>query len=455
MARYRVMITGKGYEAMADLVRRYGIGVARHTVSKRGDDLYRIQAHASGPQITTLTRAGYEVRRIEDVDQAGKRRQAEARAAAAKMTAATVGVTPLSRYRTVTEVESALAAAAAPPHAPFAELITLPEQTWEKRRCHAIKIGKDDGAQRVGVYILGGVHAREWGSPDICMHFIEQVTEAFRTNTGLTFGGKTFSAAKIQQLVDEKDIYVFPQANPDGRFYSMTKDAMWRKNRRPAPAAKPKCMGVDINRNYDFLWNYPRYFDPTAPIQNSLEPCSDVYIGPSPFSEPETRNAVWMFEAFPDIKYFVDVHSYSEDILYNWGDDVNQTTDPKMSFQNQAYDRKRGIATDTTYKEYMAAPDKRAIIKLAKRMQAAIAAVRGRVYTVEQSLSLYPTAGTSDDYAFSRFITDKTKSKVYSYTIEWGSQNNSTPFHPPYPEMRNIIAEVTAGLLEFCLRAGT
>jgi carboxypeptidase T len=455
MPRYRVTIAGRGYEAMADLVRKYGIGVARHTVSKRGADLYRIQAHATGAQITTLTRAGYDVRRIEDVDRAGKRRQAEAHVAAAKTMAPIVGVAPLDRYRTVPEVESALAAAAAPPHAPFAELITLPEQTWEKRRCRAIKIGRDDGAQRVGIYILGGVHAREWGSPDICMHFVEQVTEAFRTNTGLTFGQKTFSAAKIQQLVDEKDIYVFPQANPDGRLYSMTKDAMWRKNRRPAPAKKAKCIGVDINRNYDFLWNFPRHFSPKAPIANSLDSCNETYIGPSPFSEPETRNAAWMFEAFPDIKYFVDVHSYSEDILYNWGDDVNQTTNPTMNFRNAAYDGKRGIETDTAYREYMPVPDKRAIVKLANRMQAAIAAVRGRVYKVEQSLSLYPTAGTSDDYAFSRFITDKTKAKVYSYTIEWGSPNNSTPFHPAYPEMRNIIGEVTAGLVEFCIRAGT
>jgi carboxypeptidase T len=66
---------------------------------------------------------------------------------------------------------------------------------------------------------------------------------------------------------------------------------------------------------------------------------------------------------------------------------------------------------------------------------------------------LYPTAGTSDDYAFSRLIVDSNKAKVYSYTIEWGSASNIIPFHPAYTEMLVIIREITLALLEFCLRA--
>ena len=37
--------------------------------------------------------------------------------------------------------------------------------------------------------------------------------------------------------------------------------------------------------------------------------------------------------------------------------------------------------------------------------------------------------------------------------MEWGRTHASTPFHPPYPEMRKVMREVTAGLLEFCLEA--
>jgi carboxypeptidase T len=36
--------------------------------------------------------------------------------------------------------------------------------------------------------------------------------------------------------------------------------------------------------------------------------------------------------------------------------------------------------------------------------------------------------------------------------MEWGRTRVSTPFHPPYPEMRKMMREVTADLLEFCLQ---
>ena len=68
---------------------------------------------------------------------------------------------------------------------------------------------------------------------------------------------------------------------------------------------------------------------------------------------------------------------------------------------------------------------------------------------MKSSFKLYPTAGTSTDYAFSRHLADASKEKTYSYTIEWGSRDNTTPFHPPYSEMQNIIREVMAGLLDF------
>jgi hypothetical protein len=61
-------------------------------------------------------------------------------------------------------------------------------------------------------------------------------------------------------------------------------------------------------------------------------------------------------------------------------------------------------------------------------------------------MNLYPTADTSDDYAYSRHFVDSTKQKVIAYALEWG-----TEFQPPYTEMQNIIQEITSGLLSFCL----
>ena len=350
-------------------------------------------------------------------------------------------------YLNVSQVESALSAAAGAPNQLITQLITLPNITWESRTCRAIKIASGTGPGRIGVYFIGGVHAREWGSPDILIFFIQQLTQAYRTNTGITLGGKSFTAAQIQSIVNELDIFIFPQVNPDGRNFSMTADPMWRKNRRPAPGGTPGCLGVDINRNYDFLWNYPLYYSSTAPVQNSQNPCDyQVYIGPGAASEPETKNVVSMLDDHPNIRFFVDVHSYSELILFGWGDDQDQTTNPSMNFRNTAYNGQRGIANDAAYREYIEGCDQTSVIALANRMRNAIQAVRGKAYTAQSSFDLYPTAGTSTDYAFSRHVVDRSKGKVQSFTIEWGQE-----FQPPYSEMQNIIQDVTSGLLDFCL----
>ncbi|HKQ41408.1 MAG TPA: hypothetical protein VJT79_02925, partial [Pseudonocardia sp.] len=73
-------------------------------------------------------------------------------------------------------------------------------------------------------------------------------------------------------------------------------------------------------------------------------------------------------------------------------------------------------------------------------------------YSVKGAVGLYPTSGTSDDYAYSRSFIDARKAKVRGYTIEWGPQRDSIPqsFHPDYPDMVPIIEEVTAALFAFC-----
>ena len=151
-------------------------------------------------------------------------------------------------YLNVTEVESALAAATSGPYTEFTQLIPLPNLTWEGRQSNAIKIAYGAGPDRPAVYFLGGVHAREWGSPDILINFVEQLEQAYQTNSSLTFGSRTFSAADIQAIVNTIDIFIFPQANPDGRNYSMTEEeyAMWRKNRRTAPpnSNSGNCVGA-------------------------------------------------------------------------------------------------------------------------------------------------------------------------------------------------------------------
>ena len=53
----------------------------------------------------------------------------------------------------------------------------------------------------------------------------------------------------------------------------------------------------------------------------------DTYHGPGAFSEPETRNVAWLLDRYPTTRYpttrfLTDVHSFSELILYPWGDEA-------------------------------------------------------------------------------------------------------------------------------------
>jgi murein tripeptide amidase MpaA len=351
-------------------------------------------------------------------------------------------------YLNVAEVETAtINLAAAYPS--LTQLIALPHTTVEGRTSHALRLGGGPPGSREAVVIICGVHAREWGSCEIGLNFATDLLDAYTSNSGLTYGGKSFSAAQIQDLLNTLHLVVFPLVNPDGRHYSQTGDAMWRKNRNPAySGGDANCIGVDINRNYDFLFDFATAFAPGSGVSVSGDPCDyQVYHGPSAFSEAETQNVKWLLDAFPRTRWFVDVHSYSEDILYNWGDDQDQTTNPAMNFLNPAYDGQRGTAGDA-YKEFISADDLEVIQSLAARFVTDLQAVRGITYTSKSSYDLYPTSGASDDYVYSRHLIDPSKSKIHGFVIEWG-----TEFQPPWAEMENIIKDVTAGLIGFCAAA--
>lgn len=64
----------------------------------------------------------------------------------------------------------------------------------------------------------------------------------------------------IHELVEHSDMYadmlvndwvIVPVANPDGYEFSHTSNRMWRKNRFPATIL---CTGIDLNRNFAYMW---------------------------------------------------------------------------------------------------------------------------------------------------------------------------------------------------------
>jgi murein tripeptide amidase MpaA len=344
---------------------------------------------------------------------------------------------PASGYLSASGIESCLVYLANA-YPSLCQLIVLPEASAEGRTMRALKLGKGGGEGRHGVLLVGGLHARELVNPDALVSLALSLCQAYTGNTSLAFGGKTFAAATIKLLVEALDIYLFPLVNPDGRSYvqAPSGDAWWRKNRRAIPGSS--CIGVDLNRNFDFLWS--------SGIGTSADPCNyQTYKGTSAFSESETRNVRWLLEQYP-VKCFMDVHSYSELILYPWGDDVNQSTDPTMNFTNPAYNGLRGNPSDSIYKEYIPSSDLNAYVNTGTRIRDAVAAVRGRTYTLEQSVGLYPTSGTSDDYIYSRFFANAATRKVRGYTLETGRE-----FQPAFPEAWNVMQEAMSGALEFCV----
>ena len=109
-------------------------------------------------------------------------------------------------------------------------------------------------------------------------------------------------------------------------------------------------------------------------------------------SEPETQTIVSLLDTVPSISFFVDLHSYGEDILYSWGDRREPVRRPSMGFQNAAHDGDRGVDGDT-YREFITSTDESRSIAMANAMATAIQGVRGRSYLVEARLPALSNLG--------------------------------------------------------------
>lgn len=307
---------------------------------------------------------------------------------------------------------------------------------------------------RYHVYFTAGVHARERGGPDNLIYFIADLLYAQKHGTGLTYGAKTYTNADVLKALNTGIVF-FPLVNPDGVRYDQKTDSLWRKNRNTSDASpgNDATVGVDINRNYDFLWDFRRHFSPSATTTISIasdKPADETYHGRSAFSEPETRNVAWVFDQFPRIRWYMDIHSAVGDFLFNWGDDDDQVNDPSMTFLNSAWDGRRGIVGDTGYREWIEEQDFGKVSNVSRRVATAMQTVGGRSCVPKQAVGLYPTSGASDDYAYSRYRVDAKRNKVHGFTLEFGYPTN---FYPTLTEYHNNLKDTGAGLMEFCLAA--
>ena len=145
------------------------------------------------------------------------------------------------------------------------------------------------------MWIDCGIHAREWISPAVGTWMLNELVE---------------NDAAHSELLDKLDWYFLPSHNPDGYHKSREEDRMWRKT--TSWHEDDECQGTDANRNWDYHWG--------AEGGSSLDSCSLNYQGPGAFSEVETRNVRdFVMDHRGEIKYYQDLHSYRQLILFPWG----------------------------------------------------------------------------------------------------------------------------------------
>lgn len=343
-------------------------------------------------------------------------------------------------YRTAAQIESAISLLSTLFPQYFTR-VPLPNASVQGRTISALRMRVGSGSERRGVLFVGGTHARELMNPDAIVDLALDLLLAHANGTDIVYGGFRFTADQVDLLLRAVDLWLLPCLNPDGREYVQRIDDLWRKNRRDNPATA--CDGVDLNRNYEVVWGVTQG-------QTSCSPCSEVFCGPAAFSEPETRNVKVLLDEHP-ICCFADVHSFSELILYPWGHAPTQTSDPSKRFTTLPTGTCAPIA-QSNYKEYMPPRDLLRFRTVGQRIVDAIRQVRGRVYTNQASIGLYPTTGTASDYAYARHIADPRLRKTYGYTFETGPPAGDVreSFHPADPTL--IKRDAKAGMLTLALQ---
>ena len=203
--------------------------------------------------------------------------------------------------------------------------------TRDGRDIWAYQVGDADntninGTTEAAAVINGGIHAREWASPEVVTELFEQLVE------------RKADASIVQYIIENMNTVILPVNNIDGflqtqrfptqvtptppgteitfdppEFDSPRDGRMRRKNMldtdEDLATDADRLLGVDLNRNNaQFFDNNPR---------NSPDPESIVYRGTAPASEPEIQALQQAVALAPldRMRMFVDTHSFSRVIF--------------------------------------------------------------------------------------------------------------------------------------------
>lgn len=298
------------------------------------------------------------------------------------------------QYHTLAQMEQILQNIA-DTYPDITELYTIGE-SHQERPIWCLEItdnpGVDEGEP--GVFFMGLHHAREWPTLEICLYIADQLTSNYASNP------------YIQDLVDNRRVWLVACVNPDGYYYSHDQGHDWRKNRHYFPEFGT--WGVDNNRNYAGSSNGNPWgaWGSVGHASVTHNPDMETYCGPGPMSEFETQ-AVRNIFVNNDISASITWHTHGELVLWPWAYSTSDQT-----------------------------PDNTYMAQVGQEIASRITRDSGSgTYTPKQSAYLYPTTGDTADwvYGYTHYVLGR---NTFVYTIEACSQ-----FQPPAYKLDQICLE--------------
>ncbi|KAM7325541.1 hypothetical protein ACRRTK_015794 [Alexandromys fortis] len=270
-------------------------------------------------------------------------------------------------------------------------------ETFEKRPMYVLKFSTGGGKKRPAIWLNAGIHSREWISQATAIWTARKIVTDYQKDPALT------------SILEKVDIFVLPVANPDGYVYTQTHNRLWRKTRSRNPGSR--CIGADPNRNWNASF---------AGEGASHNPCSEVYHGSHPNSEVEVKSVVDFIQKHGDFKCFIDLHSYSQLLMYPYGYTVKKAPDAEeLNMTQVRYLLKTVVGTVMGRGGVFALVKEEVKDDVARSAAEALASHSGTKYQVGPTCTTVceyacvgdPASGSSIDWAYDNGIK-------YAFTFE-------------------------------------
>lgn len=163
------------------------------------------------------------------------------------------------------------------------------------------------------VFITGLHHSREPLTVTMILYIMIEILRG----RGVCGGSNQASIDKWKTFFETNVIFFIPMVNIDSyKFINSNwqgehgKEAlMIRKNRNVSPSCSIYTGGVDLNRNYSFMFG-------ADDLGSSSSACDEDYRGTAPFSEPETQAIKDYVDSHDTIVTAINMHTYGNAWVY-------------------------------------------------------------------------------------------------------------------------------------------